>query len=76
MSIFDLWVKGCKENKSLLFLLEGSGENALYKVTKEKLICNNYFYETSVFIGWTNGKQVCATTDYVAAYNIWKRSKK
>lgn len=32
---FELWVKGCEDNKTILYCLEGSGNTALYKTQNE-----------------------------------------
>ena len=32
---FELWVKGCEDNKTILYCLEGSGDTALYKTQNE-----------------------------------------
>ena len=37
MSIFDLWVKGCEINKTLLYRLEGNGNTALYKTISDRI---------------------------------------
>lgn len=73
MSNFELWVKGCEENNTLIYLLEGSGENGLYKLTKEIWINHNIFYDNPIFIGWVNGEQVVVSNDYVSAYQIWRK---
>jgi len=70
--MFDLWIKGCEINNSIVYLLDGSGDNGFYKLTKQYVVSNTYYYETPVFIGWRNGKQVVTSTNYVEAYNIWK----
>lgn len=72
MTNFELWVKGCEENGTLIYLLEGKGENALYKLTKEKLVNNNYFYETPVFAVFIGGRQIYTSTSYLSAYQVWR----
>ena len=75
MTNFELWIKGCEENKTLIFLLEGKGENALYKLIKEIIVNNNVFYETSVFTVFIGGKQVYTSTSYLSAYHVWETRK-
>lgn len=70
-SNFDLWVRGCEINHSLVYCLEGSGDNGFYKLTRQLLVKNNYYYDTPVFIGWVKGRQVVANTNYIEAYNVW-----
>jgi len=34
---FELWIKGCEANKTLVYYLEGSGDTAFYKTQKRIL---------------------------------------
>lgn len=70
--LFELWLRGCEINGTLVYLLEGSGENALYKLTKEIMIGSNIYYKNPVYMGWVDGEEVCATTNYLEAYHIWE----
>lgn len=75
MNQFDLWVKGCKQNKTILYCLEGEGDTGLYKLTKEYWHNNNRFYEEPVYIAWIDGKQVCVSRNYIEAYNVFIKYK-
>lgn len=72
MTNFELWVRGCELNKTILYCLEGFGDTALYKLTSKHLVKNNYIWETPVYIVWIKGEQICATTSYIAAHKIWE----
>ena len=72
---FDLWLKGCEVNNTILYCLEGSGDTGLYKLQKQYEYKNNYFYENPVYIGWVKGKQVCACGNYLEALNVWLKAK-
>lgn len=76
MSIFDLWVKGCEINKTLLYRLEGNGNTALYKTISKHLVNHNYFYDSPVYHVWVNGKRLIATTSYLEAYHKWESAAK
>lgn len=75
MSNFKLWLKGCELNKTWLYCLEGSGSTAMYKLTKQHEVNNNFIWETPVYIVWIKGEQICATTSYIAAQKIWSSHK-
>ena len=42
LSGFELWIKGCEANKTLVYCLEGCGNTALYKINGYKK--HNYIY--------------------------------
>lgn len=74
--IFNLWIKGCKVNKTILFCLDGKGETGLYKTTSSHLVKNNYYYDSPVYHVWINGERLIATTSYLAAYRKWESATK
>lgn len=75
MTDFELWVKGCEINKAELYCLEGNGETGIYE-TKSKCLHNyNYYYNSSVFHVWINGKCEFSGMDYMTALRLFtKRS--
>ena len=70
-SNFEIWLQGCKINNSEVWCLEGDGDSGLYKVFKRYFVGNREYNETPVYIGWVNGKQVVAVTNYRQAYTVW-----
>lgn len=75
MDDFDLWLKGCEVNNTKIFPLDGEGRTALYKCWGEHLVKHNYIGDTPVYIGWVNGKQVCAVRNYQSALSCWQNEK-
>jgi hypothetical protein len=77
VSVLDLWLKGCEINETKIYPLEGQGKTALYKVWKDFIGADYHEYHTTpVFIGWVDGKQVCATTNYKSALACWRNHVK
>ena len=76
MTNFEIWVKGCEINGTKIYNLEGSGETALYKCWKEYIVQHREYTETPVYIGWVDGKQVVAVTDYLQALRVWQNRVK
>ena len=76
MDNFDLWLKECKVNNTKIFPLEGEGKTAFYKCWSEHLVKHNYIRDTPVYIGWVDGKQVCAFTNYKVLCLVGKTKKK
>ena len=76
ISRFELWVRGCEINSTKIYPLEGSGDTALYKCWNEYLSGHRAYNTTPVFIGWIEGKEVCATTDYLSALACWKSARR
>lgn len=72
MTQFELWIKGCEANKTILYCLEGSGDTALYKTQNEYWYKNNRFYTKPVYHVWKNGKRICCSTNFLEAYHKWK----
>ena len=72
MTAFELWVKGCETNGTKIYPVEGSGENALYKCWKDYICDHREYHETPVYIGWVDGKEICAITDYRFALSRWQ----
>ena len=72
MTIFECWLKGCEINGTKIYPLEGQHDTALYKCWKDYIAGHREYHETPVYIGWVNGKEVCATTDYREALHSWK----
>lgn len=71
-SNFELWIRDCEINNTELWQLEGDGDTALYKTTKQYKYKYNFYYETPVFHVWIKGKCVTSTTNYQEAYSIYK----
>lgn len=59
---FELWLNGCKMNKSIIYRLEGNGDTALYKTNEQYLYNNNYYYTTPIYHVWIKGEWIVATT--------------
>ena len=76
MTTFELWLKGCEINGTKVYNLEGSGETALYKCWKEYIVQHREYTDTPVYIGWVDGKQVVAVTDYLQALRVWQNRVK
>lgn len=72
MTNFQMWVNACEEFKTIIYCLEGEGDTALYKTTKEHIINNARFYDTPVFHVWIHGKKVLTTMDYIEAVRKWE----
>lgn len=78
MSNYQLWLKACEENKSLLYNLESfdTEESGLFKVTSEFMVKGHTYYDTAIFILWYEGKQLLVTPDYQLAYRKYEEVKK
>ena len=76
MDTFGLWLKGCEINGTKIYPLEGTKDTALYKCWKDYIGGNREYHETPVFIGWVDGKEVCATTNYQEALCCWREHAK
>lgn len=72
MNNFDLWINGCKINRTKVYPLMGKHDTALYKCWKSYMSNYKEYNETPVYIVWINGKQICATTNYQSALNLYK----
>lgn len=72
MTQFELWIKGCEDNKTILYCLEGSGDTAFYKTQNEYWNRNNRFYTKPVYHVWKKGKRICCNTNFLEAYHKWK----
>ena len=74
---FDLWIKGCEINKSDIYPLVGSEDNAVYKITGTYEYKNNYYIrEPVVYAVWVYGEDRLFTTDYLGAMKVWEDSQK
>lgn len=73
MNQFELWLKGCEMNDTILYCLEGSGDTGLYKLTGIYLYCNNYFNKDPVYAVWINGKMICCIRSYLEAWQIYQK---
>lgn len=76
-SNFQLWLKGCTINGSVVFHLEDNGRFFLYKVFNEYLVNNNYYRNTPVFFVWDkeNDVNICNALSYREAYLIFEKYK-
>lgn len=72
LSGFELWIKGCEANKTLVYCLEGSGDTALYKTQNEYWYKNNRFYTRPIYHVWKNGERVYCGTNFLESYHKWK----
>ena len=72
MTTFECWLNGCEINKTIIYPLEGSGDTALYKCWRTYTSGNREYSTSAVYIGWVDGKQVCAMMDYLPALRCWK----
>lgn len=73
MTNFELWIKGCEANKTILYCLEGSGDTALYKTQNEYWYKNNRFYTKSVYHAWKDGERLYCGMSRDEAYKYWWR---
>ena len=65
MTNFDLWVKGCEENKTKVFELEPG----LYKTWNEYLSGNNYYRTSPVYHVWDGDVRIYCGMNLGSAYN-------
>jgi len=70
---FELWIKGCEANKTLMYCLEGSGDTAFYKTQNEYWYKNNRFYTNPVYHVWKDGKRIYCGMNRGEAYKCWWR---
>lgn len=70
---FELWIKGCEINKTLVYCLEGCGNTALYKTQNEYWYKNNRFYTNPVYHVWKDGKRIYCGMNREEAYKYWWR---
>ena len=75
MDKFDYWLKGCEQNGTEVWCLEGEGKTALYKLQRKVLVKNNYFNDVPTFHVWIKGEWLTATTDYQGALAVWNNHK-
>ena len=73
MNNFELWVKGCEENNTLIYPLEKNGNISLYKTWRKYFDGRNYFNTNIMFHVWDGDKNVCCYTDYLTCYKIFER---
>lgn len=76
MTIYECWIKGCKENGSLLYNLSTRcdiPESGFFKVTREYMVNGNSFYEPPVYFVWYRGKEKYNGLNYQEALNAWER---
>lgn len=76
MTSFECWVKGCEENNTKLFCLDGEGQTGFYKCQSWKLINNNYYGDVPTFHVWVEGKWVATSTIYESALALWEKEKR
>lgn len=69
---FELWIKGCEINKTLVYCLEGCGNTALYKTQNEYWHKNNRFYTDPVYHVWKDGKRIYCGMSRNEAYFKWR----
>lgn len=69
---FELWIKSCEINKTLVYCLEGSGDTALYKTQNEYWYKNNQFYTDPVYHVWKDGKRIYCGMSRNEAYFKWR----
>ena len=72
MTNFELWIKGCKANKTILYCLEGSGDTAFYKSLNEYWYKNNRYYTNCVYHVWKDGERIYCGTGFLEAYYKWR----
>lgn len=72
---FRLWVKGCEINHTDMYLLEGSGDTAVYKLTRQYECKHNFYNVTPVYAVWVAGKELACTTNYLDAMAVWNNHK-
>lgn len=72
LSGFELWIKGCETNKTLVYCLEGCGNTALYKTQSQYWYGNNRFYTDPVYHVWKDGKRIYCGMNRNEAYFKWE----
>lgn len=75
---FELWVRGCEDNKTAIFRLEHNGaeETGMYQTVKTHMHEGFEYRETPVYFVWIRGKNTLATTNYIEAVQTWEREKR
>ena len=76
MTLYECWVRGCKENRSQVYELSthcNVPESGFYKLTSPYTINGNTFYRSPVYIVWWNGKQIYSGMNYQEALSTWNK---
>lgn len=76
MTLYECWVKGCKENHSQVYELStrcNVPESGFFKVTSPYTINGNIFYRSPVYVVWWNGKQKLSCLNYQEALSEWRK---
>ena len=69
MTNYDLWLKACRENKTLVYELEPG----LYKTQNEYLSHNNYYRTTPVYHVWGGDKRIYCGMSMRTAYKTVRK---
>lgn len=73
---FELWLSACKENNTLLFCIEGSGDTGIYETKTQYMQHWNYYYTSPVFHVWIKGKCAGITQNINVAYTLYNNLSK
>ena len=64
MDDFELWLKVCEENNTMIFKLPETG---LYETYGEHMVGNNVIRDTPVYHVWKKGKRIYCGLNYIEA---------
>lgn len=68
---FELWLKGCEINNTLLYCLDGKGDTGFYKTISTYEYNHNYYFDTPVYHVWIKGKFITACANFYSALATW-----
>lgn len=72
MTQFDLWIKACVEFNTVVYLLDGNHDHALYSTWNK---FEDGSRTTPVIQVWIHGKRELVTTNFREANMYWERRK-
>lgn len=72
MTQFDLWIKACVEFDTVVYLLDGNHDHALYTTWTNH---QDGSRTTPVAQVWIHGKRELVTTNFREANMYWERRK-
>lgn len=74
MNELETFAKFTLDSGGVWFTLEKSDDYTLFKTQDRYLHKNNYYYDTPIYqIFNADGKRIFAGTDYLQAYNYYKK---
>lgn len=76
MTLYECWLKGCKENGSQVCELStrcNTPESGFFKLTSLYVVNGNTFYRSPVYMVWWKGKQKLSCLNYLEALSEWRK---